>query len=227
LAAFSARAAVWIVPDARPEHVTAVSWLNESTAAEFYIVKAEAIRIVSEAGENSAAAPLMTLILGPSPDATSIGETKKDLVRRHEERRDFWQSLLARIEGKTKLHANLKPSHDNWIGTTLAHSYLLLNYVIEMQRTRVEIYIDRGISSEDNREVFDHFHSHKLDIEAEFGQPLSWEPLEGKRACRIAARLDNGGYRSPQEEWPRLQDTLIDAMIAFEKVLKPYAESPR
>lgn len=225
LAAFSAKAAVWVLPEARPEHIAAVAWLNESTAAAFYIVKAEAIRIVTDTGEVSHPAPLMTLILGPSAEAAAIGETKKELVLRHEERKQFWKGLLERIATKTKLHANLKPVNDNWIGIAFVRSYLGLNYVIEMQRTRVELYVDRGVSPEDNRTIFDNFFAHKAEIEQAFGAPLSWEALEGKRACRIAARFESGGYRSPADQWPALQDTLIDAMIRFEQALKPFADS--
>lgn len=30
---------VWVVSDPRPEHIRAITWLNESTSAEFYLVK--------------------------------------------------------------------------------------------------------------------------------------------------------------------------------------------
>jgi len=65
LTAMSARAAIWIVSEPRPEHVAAVAWLNDSSSAAFYLIKVEAIRI----GE-SPAAPLLTVIVGPSDDAT-------------------------------------------------------------------------------------------------------------------------------------------------------------
>ena len=61
LTAMSARAAIWIVAEPRPEHVAAVAWLNESTGADFFLVKVEAVRIGT-----SPAAPLLTLIVGPS-----------------------------------------------------------------------------------------------------------------------------------------------------------------
>lgn len=225
MAAFSAKAAIWVLAEARPEHIADVAWLNESTSASFYVVKAEAIRIVSEDGTASASTPLMTLLLGPSPESMAIGKTKRELVKRHEERRQFWKLLLERIPTKTKLHTSLSPSSDNWIGTSFVKSWLGLNYVIEMNRTRVELYIDRGVSPEDNQAIYDHFYSNRPKIEAAYGGPLSWEVLEGKRACRIAARFDTGGYRSPTQDWPQLQDALIDAMIRFEKAIRPYAES--
>jgi hypothetical protein len=49
LAALDARVAIWIVSDARPEHTKAITWLNESRLASFYLVKAEAICIDSSA----------------------------------------------------------------------------------------------------------------------------------------------------------------------------------
>jgi len=68
LTGMSARAAIWIVSDPRPEHVAAVAWLNESSSADFYMVKIEAVRI-----GDSPAAPLFTLIVGPSEETKAVG----------------------------------------------------------------------------------------------------------------------------------------------------------
>lgn len=43
LTAVEAKVAIWIVSEPRPEHVKAIAWLNESSAAAFYLVKIEAI----------------------------------------------------------------------------------------------------------------------------------------------------------------------------------------
>ena len=45
LTSLEAHRAVSIVGDPRPEHVKAISWLNESNSADFYLVKVEAICI--------------------------------------------------------------------------------------------------------------------------------------------------------------------------------------
>ena len=39
LAAFDAKTAIWIVADARQEHIQAVSWLNENKETNFYLIK--------------------------------------------------------------------------------------------------------------------------------------------------------------------------------------------
>jgi hypothetical protein len=102
LVAFGAKTAVWIVSEPRPEHVSAVAWLNESTAASFYLLKLEAIRI----GE-SPPAPLLTLIVGPSEEAREAGRAKQELAGRHSA--DVRQS---RLHGASRSDANagLSPS---------------------------------------------------------------------------------------------------------------------
>ena len=94
VAALGARLGVWIVADPRPEHIGAVKWLNEAGTAAFFLLKLEAVRI----GE-SAPAPLLTLITGPSEEALEVGETKKELAARHIERQEFWRALLSAVKG--------------------------------------------------------------------------------------------------------------------------------
>ena len=72
LTAMQASTAVWIVSDPRPEHVAAITWLNESSSAEFCLLKIEAIRI-----DISLPAPLLTVIVGPSEEGKSIGRSKQ------------------------------------------------------------------------------------------------------------------------------------------------------
>src|SRR5208282_770335 len=73
LTAVDAHTAIWIVSDPRPEHIKAISWLNESSAASFYLLKVEAIRIGA-----SESAPLLTLIVGPSQEGREVGKKKKE-----------------------------------------------------------------------------------------------------------------------------------------------------
>jgi hypothetical protein len=91
LAALDARIAIWIVSEPRPEHTKAITWLNESQEASFYLIKAEAIRI-----DNSAPACLFTLITGPSEETREVGEAKKEIADRYVVRRNFWETLLER-----------------------------------------------------------------------------------------------------------------------------------
>ena len=62
LTAIGAKAAIWIVSDPRPEHISAISWLNESSSASFYLIKIEdPVPIRTSLPE-----PLLTVIVDPS-----------------------------------------------------------------------------------------------------------------------------------------------------------------
>jgi len=217
LTVIDAKAAIWIVGDPRPEHITAINWLNESRLSSFYLLKLEAIQI----GESSPA-PLLTLIVGPSEEGHEVGDTKKELAERHVLRRKFWTALLERAKTRTKLHAGLAPSVYSWISTGAGKSGLAYTYAMTQHGSKVELYIDRGKGcQEENKALFDDLKSDQAEIETAFGGPLSWERLDGKRACRIAKHFELGGYRDDESKWPALQDTMIDAMIRLEKALRP------
>lgn len=110
LTAINEKKAVWIVPEPRPEHVAAITWLSEGSAAAFYLLKIEGIRI-----GNSDPAPSLTLIVGPSEEGREVGATKKELAERYDLRQHFWTQLLIRAKDKSKLHANISPSQHGWI----------------------------------------------------------------------------------------------------------------
>jgi hypothetical protein len=98
------------------------------------------------------------------------------------------------------------------------------NYVIRKHESYVELYIDRGKESEkENKEIFDILESSKNQIESIFGEPLEWQRLEGRRACRIKKEFSIGGYRD-EEKWEEIQNAMIDAMIRFEKAFRPYID---
>jgi hypothetical protein len=221
LAAVEAKAAIWLVSDPRPEHVAAIAWLNASSSATFYMVKVEAVRIGA-----SPAAPLFTLIVGPSEDAKEVGQTKREIAERYGIRKRWWTQLVERSAAISKLHAHITPGEYSWIGTSSGVRGLNLNYVVTQEECAAELYVDRGKDSDaENESIFDQLQANKDDIEKGFGGPLSWERLEGKRACRIRFTQTGGGYRSPEEKWPSIQDGIISAMNRLEQALRPYLKT--
>lgn len=220
LAAVGATKAIWIVSEPRAEHVKAISWLNESTSAEFYLFKIEGIKIGT-----SQPAPLLTLIVGPSPEVREAGETKKEHAERHYLRKEFWTFLLNKVKTKTKLHANISPNIYSWIGTGAGIGGVSYNYVIGQHDSKIELYIDKDKEDgKENKNIFDQLFKNKDSIENKFGSELNWERLDGKRASRIAKYLDMGGYRDDKEKWDKICDTMIEHMINFEKAIAPYID---
>lgn len=218
LTQIGAKAAIWIVADPRPEHISAISWLNESSSASFYLLKLEAVRI-----EDSPPAPMLTLIVGSSEESQAVGETKREFTERHVLRRRFWASLLGRAKDKTKLHSNRSAVDGNYIRTGTGTSGLGLKYVIQQHTSDIELYIDRGRDADDeNEDILDRLKRSKQEIEEAFGESLEWQRLEGKRACRISKRFSLGGHGDDEERWPEIQDAMIDGMIRLEAALRPH-----
>ncbi|TMA06571.1 MAG: DUF4268 domain-containing protein [Deltaproteobacteria bacterium] len=218
MVAIGAKTAIWIVADPRPEHVNAITWLNESASAAFYLLKIEGIKI-----GDSPPAPLLTLIVGPSEETIEVGATKKDLAERYIIREKFWAQLLAKAKEKTKLHAGISPSQHGWIGTGAGRRGLAFNYVVRQHDANVELYIDRGDESDaENKRIFDDLAKSKKEIESAFGSILEWQRLDGKRACRIKKQIEVGGYRDDAPRWSAVHDAMIDTMIRLEKAFRPH-----
>lgn len=214
LTSMKARGAIWIVSEPRQEHVNAMAWLNEASSADFYLVKVEAVRI-----GDSPAAPLLTLIVGPSAEAKEAGRAKQEMAERYDIRKQWW-SQLVQLPG-AKLHAHITPGQYSWLGTSSGVRGLNLNYSVTQNECGVELYIDRGKDcEEENEAIFDQLLESKDKVQAAVSFPLSWQRLDGRRACRIRIDLP-GGYRSPDSEWPEIQQPMTDAMTQLEAAFKP------
>ena len=218
LVALEAKTAIWIVADTKPEHLASISWLNESSSANFYLLKLEAIKI-----GGSSPAPLLTLIVGPSEEGIEVGKAKKEIAERYQIRGKFWTQLLETAKEKSRLHANISPNRHNWLGASAGKQGLGFNYSLRKNEAQVELYIDRGKEKEDeNISIFEQLVKEKEAIEESFGDSLEWESLETRRACRIKKIIRKGGYRDAETKWPEIHASMVEAMIRLEKALKPH-----
>lgn len=216
LSALEAKSAIWIVSEPRPEHVGAITWLNETVEARFYLLQAEAVRI-----GDSSPAPLLTLITGPSPETREVGAKKQERVERHDLREAFWAALIERAKQRTKLHAALSPNTDTWLSAGSGRSGIHFTYVLHQHDTDVELRIE-GSDKADNYRIFRVLEQHRAEIEAAFGEPLNWSLVDGRKKCAITRNLPAGGYRQEESGWPAVQDAMIDAMVRLEKAFKPH-----
>jgi len=211
-----AKTAIWITSDPRPEHETAVHWLNETLPADtsFYLIKIEAYKI-----DNSDPAPLLTVVAGPSLESKQVGEQKKQLAERHVLRLEFWKQLIEHAKIKTPNFANRTPSTDNWISGSAGKSGFTYAYVIRMDDAQVELYLDRGEGGV-NKQLFDKLYARREQIESVFGKPLDWQKLEEKRACRIRYIIEGSGLQE-ESKWADLQDKMIEAMLKLQNAFQP------
>lgn len=213
--------AAWLVEDPRPEHITAVGWLNEVAPGLFYLIKIEAVQI-----ENSPPALLPTVIVEPSEEAREIGAEKKGRVEKQNKRREFWTGLLNKERKRVGLHSGSSPRPGPWINASTGVTGVEWLYWLNKHDARVELYIDRTSAeetSETNEAIFDFLLESRDEIEEEFGAGLEWDRSAHARKCSIKHPIELGGW-ADQEDWPQLQDKMIDAMESFHRALEPHLE---
>lgn len=217
--ALDAKRAIWIVSEPRPEHIQAITTLNESKARGFYLVKLDAIKI-----GDSLPAALFTLIVGPSEEGLAIGDIKEANAEIETLRKRFWSLLLAEAKKVTSLHANISPGVNHWIGTSAGRRGLIYNYVVLNHEASVELYIDAGKEADqENKAIFAQLEKSKSIINSEFGGTIDWQLLPEKRACRIKAVACKHGIVE-QDRWPEIHKALVGNMVRFEKALRPHIQ---
>lgn len=144
--------------------------------------------------------------------------SQEEVKTRHNIRRDFWTKIIKAISNRSSLFQNISPSKYHWIGAGSGVRGLGYNFGISKKYGRVELYIDRGNETE-NLLVFDTLLEMKDQIEANFGDNLVWERLEGKRACRI--KYENGNVNVFEKaDWDTMIEFMVDGMIKMERSMK-------
>lgn len=130
----------------------------------------------------------------------------------------FWQQALeAMRSADVTLYQNINPSKDPWIGAGSGLSGCAYNLFLGKSEVRVELYISRP-TAEENTAIFEHLLSEKEAIEQEFRAALDWQPLEGRKACRIAFTHPWDGYN--QDNWPQITSWMIDHSQRLASALK-------
>lgn len=157
-------------------------------------------------------------------ERAELGFTKEELSEKQMQRLRFWTQLLSQAKNKTALHAKISPTDGGWVSVTAGIRGLSFCYSVSKHQATVDLYIDKGKDTqEENERIFDMFAGAQEDIEMSFGEPLEWERMEGKRACRIRKTITEGGYLD-EGNWPKIHEAMIDTMIRFHKALTPHIQ---
>jgi Domain of unknown function (DUF4268) len=146
-------------------------------------------------------------------------EAKADLIR-HETRRRFWKQFIVRVGSRIPAIASRTAPKANWMSWRYRPG-LSFAAVVLKDECRVEIYIDYGDGSGDrSTQIFEALKARRDAIEARFGEALEWQELPEGRACRIC-RYFEGGWMSPEPEWPSIHDTMATKLSALQLAIEP------
>jgi len=213
--------AIWIVEEAKTEHINSIRWLNENVeSCSFYLVKVQLFKIKDE----DEPAVKFDLISGPDETTKTTGKIKREDAEREKRRFQFWSLFLEKAKTKTDLYSGITAGKHSYITTGAGTRGIGYVCVVRESDCQAELYIDRGKEkSEENLKIFKMFQKNKDKIEKKFGDKLKWEELPNRRACRIIKTSDVGGWAN-EETWDKAHDVLIDYAIRIEKTFDEYID---
>ncbi|ALT77945.1 DUF4268 domain-containing protein [Paucibacter sp. KCTC 42545] len=164
----------------------------------------------------------------PLPEATAfqtqIG-VKKQAERqsrtdRHDLRLKFWEGLRQVAKGKSDVHANRKPTSDDWLSGGINRLGFTLTYTTRRTDSQVELWIAHGTGqAAKNKAAFKALEVHKAGIEADFGAALDWQELPEGEGCGIRYLID-GGYKTPVELWLSIHANMVDALVRLDNAMR-------
>jgi hypothetical protein len=199
---------VWIAADFRVEHRRALQWLNARTDASVQLFGVE-LRVV-RVDESKRA---VDFVVVAEPEERPVPETRR--TPKQSAYLAFFSDLLAQVkkryEGVTTAKCVFPQS---WMSVPAGRYGFIYAFAFSRSgKFRVELFIDTG----DKKRNEDHFEVLHLDaeaIESHIGTQLSWERLETKRACRIAA-YTAGTIESPPDGLAELREWALGMFGRF------------
>ena len=130
----------------------------------------------------------------------------------------FWEQALEKIKhSECSLYDNINPGKDHWLSASTGISSVSYALIFAKKEIRVELTFQRA-DADENTFMFEFLKERKADIEAEFGQPLTWADLPERKACRIQYAKAVDGY--DEDNWPAMIDWLSEHIVRFEKTLR-------
>jgi hypothetical protein len=177
---------VWIAEHIQSDHRAAIDWLNANTteAFSFFALEIELWRI----GESPPAARF-NVIASPNDWTRNTRNAvrqvaDKGVAVRHQVRMVYWASFSEFLKANKSNFRISRPNKDHWHWFAIGRAGFGISSTISTDKERigVELYINNDA----NKLFFNALLAQKGMIEKEFGEPLDWQELPGKKASRIA-----------------------------------------
>lgn len=192
-AGLEAHWAVLVAKTFRPEHRSALIWLNSISGEDsgFFGIEVHAVRI----GDSPAAVQL-GVVVEPDDFSRQARAATKTMTET--------QALPGWISVRTPSYANWMnfPSGKGGVryGLSFAYPTGASNYSL-----RADVYVDDGEST------YPLLEAQRLRIEGECSRELQWEPLEDARASRVAVYLDPADP-ADRAKWPEYRAWAVKAL---------------
>lgn len=215
-AGHDAGAIVWISKSIREEHQRALEWLNQRTdeATHFFGIVVEVFRI-----DDSKPAYVLKPVVCPND---WLRETSRSFSKppssRGEAYRAFFQSLIDELREKYRFTSAKFAQPASWYSFRSGIRDVPFGASFATNgRVRVELYFDLK-DRETNKRGFSRVVESQDAIESAFGEPIEFESLDARRACRIASYF-SGSIDEGEGRLAEIREEIIKRLIRMKAVV--------
>ena len=207
---------IWIVENARPEHASAIEWLNNNvTNRGFFLVEIKIVRI-----GDSAPAPVFSIIQKPNEYSQAL----KSADNGKEFKYQYWEGFLDYLR-KDKEFVKEYPGTESRKSTSNrwytfqkgCRGDFHVECVIFSKNGQLKSVLSQIWISDDN-DLFRRFEEHKDEIHKDLEFEMEWDPKEGKMASSVYIKRDV----SPGESYESTYKWFRDNTIALKNVFNRY-----
>lgn len=221
-AGLDAHYAVLVTETIRPEHRSALSWLNSisTEGCGFFGISLEVWRI-----RDSVPAPRLQVDVKPDDWSKSVRAAKdREDSERDALNREFWAGVQSRFREDDADWVGLRrPSKETWMNFK-SRKGVGFNAALcrpgGVRSFRVEAYIDTG-NAETTGELYSELESRRDEIEEAFGEALEWSPLENRRASRVSSYFTNAMPIEDKDHWPEAHAWIVQALGRLRAAIDP------
>lgn len=142
---------------------------------------------------------------------------------REERMYSFFEQFLSVCDQKTKLFKKVSPvGYQSWIGAGAGRSGLGWNVICQNKSARIDLFF-YSPNVELNKSRYNFFIASKSEIEKAFGESLIWDYKERRKQQYIRSICPVGSFKN-EDNWPAIQEDLVERLVRFEKSVSPYID---
>jgi hypothetical protein len=217
-AGVGAKKVIWVAESFRPEHASALEFLNDNTteALSFFAVEVELWRI-----GDSPLAPKFEVVVKPNDWVKSGREQARaatSATPTKQLQQKFWIALIEKLAAVAPHIRPQKPRPQHWLNNSIGRAWFGLNITANTrdERLGVELFI----SGTEAKRHFANLSTQKNEIESKIGFELDWQELPDAQACRIASWYPNASVEN-ESRWEEYLTWLTQRLVKMDAVLRP------
>jgi hypothetical protein len=217
-AGVGAKKVIWVAESFRPEHASALQFLNDNTTEDlsFFAVEVELYRI-----GDSPLAPNFEVVVKPNDWTKSGREQAKAASSASPTKvlqQKFWMALIDKLASDAPKIRPQKPRPQHWLNNSIGRSGFGLNITANTRDERIGVEL--WIPGAEAKRHFANLLEKKGEIETKLGFELDWQELPDAKACRIASWYPHASIEE-EGRWNEYMEWITRRLLKMDEVLRP------